>query len=114
MNDTLLFSLVYVLGAFVAACAQILLKKSAGIAYKSRLREYLNIYVVSAYGIVVISMLMTTFSFRGIPLSMGPVLGAAEYIFVAVLDRLFLKERVSRRRLLGLAVIVLGIVIYSL
>lgn len=54
------------------------------------------------------------YAYKGIPLSFGPILAASEYIFVAVLSRLILKERMKSMKLAGLAVIVAGIVVYAL
>jgi len=54
------------------------------------------------------------FAYKYIPLSMGPILGTTEYIFIAILSYLFLKEKINKRKFLGLTIIILGIIIYSL
>jgi len=54
------------------------------------------------------------YSYKKVPLSAGPVIEASGYIFVSVLGRVLLKEKISRRRLAGLFMIVLGIVIVFL
>ena len=58
--------------------------------------------------------LCTVFAYKYVPLSMGPILGATEYIFVAILSYLFLKEKISKKKFIGLLTIVLGVLIFSL
>lgn len=112
--NKLLFVAIYIAGVFVSAIAQIILKKSAGKKYESKIREYLNPYVIISYTIFFGATFCTIFAYSGIPLSFGPILAASEYIFVAVLSWLFLKEKINLKKFIGLTVIVIGIVIYSL
>ena len=53
-------------------------------------------------------------AYKGIPLSMGPVLEATSYIYVTIFGVTIFKEKLNRRKLIGLALIVLGIIVYSL
>ncbi len=112
--NKLLFVAIYIVGVFVSAIAQIILKKSAGKKYESKIREYLNPYVIISYAIFFGATFCTIFAYSGIPLSLGPILAASEYIFVAVLSWLFLKEKITKPKLLGLSIIIIGIIIYSL
>lgn len=113
MNKSL-FVAIYVAGVFVSSIAQIILKKSAGKKYKSKIKEYINPYVIISYAILFGATFCTIFAYSGIPLSFGPILAASEYIFVAVLSWLFLKEKITKQKLLGLSVIIIGILIYAL
>lgn len=114
MSTKILFALIYIAGVFVSAIAQILLKKSAGKTYESKIREYLNPYVIISYAIFFGATFCTIYAYKEVPLSLGPILAASEYIFVAVLSRLILKEKINLKKFIGLSVIVAGIVIYSL
>ena len=60
------------------------------------------------------SVILTMIALKYVPLSMSPILESTGYIFVSVLGYLFLKERFSRRKLLGFALILCGIVIFNL
>lgn len=110
--NKLVFVLIYLAGVFVSAIAQILLKKSAGKTYENKIREYLNPYVIISYSIFLGATFCTIFAYTEIPLSFGPILAASEYIFVAVLSKLILKEKINKKKLLGLAVICLGIIVF--
>lgn len=105
------YIVIFLLSVLIAAMSQILLKISAGKQYTSRTREYLNARVISAYAIFFLSSLLTVLAYRGVPLSMGPVLETTGYLWVTILGRLILKEKVSRRKLTGLAVIVMGVIL---
>lgn len=112
--NKLLFVAIYIVGVFVSAIAQIILKKSAGKKYASRIKEYLNPYVIISYAIFLGATFCTIFAYSGIPLSFGPILAASEYIFVAVLSRLILKEKINLKKYIGLSIIVVGIFVYSI
>ncbi len=81
--------------------------------HKKLLAEYLNPFTVIAYTIFIVATFLTIFSYKEVPLSMAPILGASEYFFVAALSRIFLKEKISLQKGIGLAVIVFGILVYS-
>lgn len=114
MNEKILFSLIFIFGVFISAVSQILLKKSAQVEYGSKIKEYLNPRVIFAYIIFFGATLCSILAYTKIPLSFGPILESAGYIFVAVLSRLFLKEKITKKKLIGLSVIIIGIIIYSL
>lgn len=115
MNErVLIFTGVYLLGVLIAAVSQILLKKSAGVQCDKWYKEYLNVRVISAYVILFCSTICTVIAYKDLPLSMGPILGALEYLFVPVLGRVLLKEKFNKKKLLGLVVIIIGVLLYSL
>ena len=114
MDKKIIFSIIYIGGVFISAVAQILLKKSAGKTYESRIKEYLNPYVIISYAIFFGATFCSIFAYKGIPLSFGPILAALEYIFVAVLSKLILKEHISLKKFIGLSIIIAGVIVYSL
>ena len=113
INNQWTYYVLYLFSVLVASLSQVILKKSAMISYETRLKEYLNPYVIGAYFFFFGSSLLTTFSYKGVPLTMGPVLEATGYIYVGVLGMLLLKERLSRRKIIGNLLIVAGIMIYA-
>ncbi len=136
----------YLLGVFISAVAQLMLKKSASkkasvniftfmekrmpslyAKYESGegklcrtvrkheklLTEYLNPFTVFSYVVFIAATFLTIFSYKVVPLSMAPILGASEYFFVAALSRIFMKERISPKKILGLCIIVVGALVYA-
>lgn len=99
---------------FISSVSQILLKKAADKTYKDYIREYINPLVIFAYGMFFCSVILTMLALRNIPLSMQPILESAGYIFVTVMGYFFLKERIGKKKLAGIGLILLGILIFSL
>lgn len=102
---------IFLVSVLIASVSQILLKQSADGRYESKVKEYLNIRVAAAYILLFASSLLTILAYRGVPLSMGPVLETTGYLWVTILGALILKERVNRRKVLGLTVIVCGVIL---
>ena len=108
------YTLLFLFAVFLASCSQIMLKNSADRAYDNPVREYLNPLVLTAYVLFFGSSLLVVLAYRIIPLSLGPILESAGYVFVAVLSRIFLKERIGGRKLVGIFLILCGIAISGL
>ena len=102
------------LGVFLSAISQVMLKKAALRQYSSKLREYLNPLVIVAYTIFVGTTFLSIYAYKGIPLSMGPVLEATSYIYVTIFGVTIFKEKLNKRKLVGIALIIAGIITYSL
>src|SRR5674476_525676 len=113
INNEWFYYALYLFSVLVASLSQVILKKSAMIHYKNPLREYLNPYVIAAYFFFFGSSLLTTLSYRGVPLTLGPVLESTGYIYIGILGVLILKEKLSRRKIIGNVLIVGGILIYA-
>lgn len=107
------YYVLFLLSVLLSSLSQVVLKKSADKKYKSRIAEYLNPHVIGAYSVFVLATVLTTFAYRVVPLSMGPVLEATGYIYIAILSVLVLKEKLSLRRILGNVLIIIGVLIYA-
>lgn len=108
------YLLIWILSVFISSIAQVMLKLEANKPHESRLKEYLNPMVVGAYGIFFISVFLTYTALKHVPLTYSPIVEPLSYIFVPVIGVLLLKEKISKRRLIGMAVMIAGIVIFSL
>lgn len=102
---------VYLISVLIASVSQILLKIGADRQYESRIREYLNGPVILGYGLMGVSMLAGMIAYKGVPLSLGPVIESLGYVFVAMLGWLFLKEKIGRRKIFGMMLIIVGIMV---
>ena len=106
--------LLLTFSVFVASCSQILLKKSANEEHKSLLKEYLNVRVILGYGLLFASTIITIIAFKGIDFKNGPIIENAGYIFVMILSYFFLKEKITKRMILGNILILIGIIVFYL
>lgn len=96
----------------IASCSQIILKKSASKEYSSIIREYLNVRVIVGYGMMVISTILTIFAFKGLDYKNGPIIESLGYIFIMFLSRIFLKEKITKKKVIGNTLILLGILVF--
>jgi EamA-like transporter family. len=110
----MIYILIFLCSVFISSISQVLLKSSANRQYRKGLQEYLNPRVVAAYGMFFVATLVTIVAYRYVPLSMGGILEAAGYIFVAVLSYIFLHEKIGKRKMAGLLIILGGILVFNI
>lgn len=99
---------------FFSALSQILLKQSANQSHSGSLGEFLNWRVITAYIIFGLVLLANTCAYTRVPYRYGSIIDTFTYIFVLLLSHFWLKEKITRGKLLGNLIIVAGILIYSL
>lgn len=96
----------------VASVSQILLKKAARNHYDSYIREYLNVWVVCGYALMVVSTLLTILAYRGMDYKNGPIIEAIGFSLVMILSRIFFSEKLTKKKILGNILIFLGIIVF--
>lgn len=111
MSTNLYTSFLFV-SVFISAVSQLLLKKSATIKYSSFIREYINPFVIIAYFLFFLAVLIDLICLKFVPLSFIPVIETSSYTFIIILSKIFFHEKLSIKKILGLSIIILGIVIY--
>ena len=99
----------------VASVSQIFLKMGARKEYSSAIREYLNVYVISGYGLMLISMLLPIVAYKfGLDYKEAPVIEAIGPALVTILCFLFFKEKLTVKKIIGNLLVVAGILIFYL
>ena len=115
MNKTvLIYACVLLLGVFVSAISQVMLKKSAMKQYDSKIKEYMNPLVIIAYIMFVGTTFLSIIAYKGIPLSMGPILEATSYIYVTFFGVKIFGEKLNLRKVVARGLIIFGIIVYAL
>lgn len=102
------------LSVVIASVSQVLLKKSTLKSYNTVIREYLNPYVIGGYGLLFASMLLTVYAYSGMDYKNGPVIESLGNVFVLLLGYFVFRERLSVRKIAGIACIMAGIVIFNI
>jgi drug/metabolite transporter (DMT)-like permease len=108
------YVVTFLFSVFIASVSQVLLKKSAKVKYRSRVREYANAYVACSYIIFFISTVLSVIAYRGVELKNGPVIESCGYIFIIILSKIFLNEKITFRRITGTFLIIFGIIIFNI
>jgi drug/metabolite transporter (DMT)-like permease len=110
----MVYVVVFLISVLISAISQIILKKSASKEYDSFVREYINVPVICAYSMFLLSTLLTMFAYKEVPLSLGVLLEAVGYIYIPVLSYFLLKEKITGYKIAGTVFILLGIAVYSI
>lgn len=110
-----ILAICIMIGSVTLSClAQVLLKKSAGKPHSSALTEYVNPYVICGYGMIFCSMLISILIFRFVDYKNGPLIETLGIVIVTILSRLFFREKITLRKLIGGTCIIAGILIFYL
>ena len=80
--------------------------------HDSFIKEYLNVCVITGYIMMFASVFLTMIVYRGVDFMNVPVLEAIGYVLVPVLSYFFFKESLSRKKVIGIVCILIGILIY--
>ena len=108
------YIIIFLLASLISAFSQILLKISARISYSSWIYEYMNVRVISAYAVFFLATFLTVYCYKVVPLSIGAMLEASGYVFVTILGRIILKERVSRQKIIGMILVISGVIVVAI
>lgn len=103
--------LIYLITPLISAASQLMLKRAADNPKYTGLRFYLNPLVILAYVLFFGCMLLNVVALQTLDLTVASVLEASGFLYVMVLGWLFLKEKITPRKLIGNVLIVAGIVI---
>ena len=104
-----------IVAAFVTALSQILLKTQANTTgNKGFFSKFLNVRVIVSYALLFLTLAINQVALRYVPLSVMPCITATSFVWVFVMGALILKEKVSPRKALGVAIIIAGVVISRL
>ena len=102
------------IAVIISSFSQILLKKSTKKQYSNFIFEYLNPYVLSGYAMLLLSTVVVLLAYRGMEFKYGPIIESLGYILVMVLSYLFFKEKISKKKTLGYALILIGVIIFNI
>ena len=113
MNSMVMSAVMLLAGVFISAISQVLLKKAAMRQYDTKLQEYINPLVIFAYIMFVGTTFMSILAYRVLPLSLGPVLEASSYLYVTFFGVTIFHEKITKKKVAALALILGGICIYA-
>ena len=111
--EAMMFYALAFFNVFVAAVAQMLLKKAAITPHKSIIKEYLNPWVIGGYSLMVFSLVSNVYVLsQGVLLKELGTIEAASYLFVPVLAFVCFKEKINLRKVAAIALILAGVVVF--
>lgn len=112
MTLSSIFYLVLVIAS--TGFSQTLLKVGANQAYEKKfVLAYVNPYTFTAYGLFFLSTVFTVYALKDIPLKFFYSTTSLKFIFVLILSRLVLREKIDARKIIAVGLIVLGVIIFN-
>lgn len=104
---------IAILNLLAAAAAQMCLKKSAKDSHESKIREYVNHWVCIGYSLMGMSMLGNIFVMsKGVQIKELGALGSLNYLFIPLLAFFIFNERISKRKISSILVILTGTIVF--
>jgi len=110
-----MFYALAVFNVFIAAVAQMMLKKSATQKHSSIIYEYLNPWVIGGYALMGFSLISNIFAMsHGVLLKEMGAIGSSSYLFVTILAMICFKDKFKRKKVFSIALIITGSIIFFL
>lgn len=109
MNSKWICILLFVISVLIASYSQIILKKGA-----EQKNIYINRYTILGYSLMVISTVLTLIGYKQVSLTLSGIIQTLSFVFVPIFSYIFLKKKIEKRTILGIAIIICGIVIYTI
>ena len=107
--------LIALLGVFISSCAQLLMKASAVKKKQSSILEkFLNIRIMTAYSMMMLSSLISVLCLRHLQLQYVPMIEATGFLWVPLLSFLILREKPTRYNVIGGIIIVSGMILFTI
>lgn len=103
--------MLLVLVALLAAVGNLFFKRASLSGGKSFLRKIFSWYFVFGGGFFVLCPVISSFCARYIEFTVMYAMTALNFVFILLLSRLFLKEKLDRYKLAGVGLIVAGILL---
>lgn len=110
-----MFYALAIFNVFIAAVAQMMLKKSALKKHSSIVGEYINIWVIGGYFLMGASLILNVVAMSGgVLLKEIGAISATSYLFIPILAMLCFKERFNRKQIIAIFLIILGSIVFFL
>lgn len=105
---------IYSVGVLISCVSQALLKHSTIKHPERGLREYANVFVASAYMLLLVSLFISSQAIRHFQASLAPVIESSSYIYILFIGKAFFHEKITVKKLFGSLLIIIGIFVFNI
>jgi len=106
--------IIMICASGVSAISQILLKKSANKSYGGFWQQYLNKHVITGYFLLLLATFLSVWAYSGMDYKFGPALESIGFVMITILSVIILKEKLTKKKILGIILIVCGLIVFTL
>ncbi len=95
---------------FISTAGQILLKRQANstAGKKGLIGKFLNPRVIAAYVFLLLALAMNQVAVKQVPISVLPCITSTSFIWIFLFGFLILHERPTKKKIIGVALILVG------
>jgi drug/metabolite transporter (DMT)-like permease len=109
----LIYYLLTLIIVIFTSVAHLLLKKGSVISTDKHVKMYFHPYSITAYVIFAIVAFLSIYAMMGLDLKVFFALSSLTYICIPVLSFMFLKESVTKNKLIGIIMISIGVIVFN-
>ena len=103
------------ISSLLGVASQMMLKRSAQQRYASWWREYINIWVISGYSIMVLSLLINLWAIHiGVLAQEVSIIECINYLLIPLGAWWIFKEPITRRKMVAIGIIIVGVIVFFL
>ena len=107
--------LLVIISTIMGAVSQMMLKHSARQNYSAWWREYINIWVISGYSIMVLSLLINLWAIHiGVLAQEVSIIECINYLLIPLAAWLVFKEPITKRKMVAIGIIIVGVIVFFL
>ncbi len=103
------------ISSLLGVASQMMLKHSARKNYPSWWREYINLWVIGGYGIMVLSLLINLWAIHiGVLAQEVSIIECINYLLIPLAAWWVFKEPITRRKMVAIGIIIVGVIVFFL
>ena len=103
------------ISSLLGVASQMMLKHSARKNYPSWWREYINLWVFGGYGIMVLSLLINLWAIHiGVLAQEVSIIECINYLLIPLAAWWIFKEPITRRKMVAIGIIIVGVIVFFL
>ena len=103
------------ISSLLGVASQMMLKRSARKNYPSWWREYINLWVIGGYGIMVLSLLINLWAIHiGVLAQEVSIIECINYLLIPLGAWWIFKEPITRRKMVAIGIIIVGVIVFFL
>ena len=103
------------ISSLLGVASQMMLKHSARKNYPSWWREYINLWVIGGYGIMVLSLLINLWAIHiGVLAQEVSIIECINYLLIPLGAWWIFKEPITKRKMVAIGVIIVGVIVFFL
>lgn len=108
-----MYYILVVISVLIGSVAQMLLKSSSKVEHRSLLFEYFNWKVIVGYGLMFVALVINIFAMsKGVLVKEVSIIESLSYLFVPTLALFFFNEKINKQKVIAIAVIMVGVIIF--